>query len=171
MSESPSEDDDESESEIGDIDEELKYMEHDPNQISKKHAKHTDLETRAQEDMDFPDEVDTPEKEARIRFMKYRGIKSLKNCDWDPFENLPQEYSRIWRFQNFQAAQKDSIQQAIEEGLPLNGTYINIVLEIAEGSEDSALFTANQAVVLSTLFPHECKLTTMHFKLKRTIEN
>ena len=89
VSESPSEDDDESESEIGDIDEELKYMEHDPNQISKKHAKHTDLETRAQEDMDFPDEVDTPEKEARIRFMKYRGIKSLKNCDWDPFENLP----------------------------------------------------------------------------------
>ena len=96
-SESPSEDD-ESESEIGGIDEELKYMEHDPNIISQKHAKHTDLETRAQEDMDFPDEVDTPLREARIRFQKYRGIKSLKNCDWDPFENLPLEYSRIWRF-------------------------------------------------------------------------
>ena len=84
-------------------------MEDDPNLISQKHAKHTDLETRAQEDMDFPDEVDTPFKEARLRFQKFRGIKSLKNCDWDPFENLPQEYSRIWRFQNFQAAQKDSI--------------------------------------------------------------
>jgi len=26
-------------------------------------------------------------------------------------------------------------------------------------------------VILSTLFPHECKLSTMHFKIKRTLEN
>jgi pre-rRNA-processing protein TSR1 len=48
--------------------------------------------------MDFPDEVDTPLLEARKRFTNYRGIKSLKNCDWDPYENLPVEYSKIWRF-------------------------------------------------------------------------
>jgi pre-rRNA-processing protein TSR1 len=49
--------------------------------------------------MDFPDEVDTPlDQEARKRFGLYRGIKSLKNCNWDPYENLPQEYSKIWRF-------------------------------------------------------------------------
>jgi len=163
--------DEESESEEDDADQELESMQHDPNQVSQKHAKHTDLETRAQEDMDFPDEVDTPLKSARVRFQNYRGVKSLKNCDWDPFENLPQEYSRIWRFQNFQAAQKDAVQQAVEEGLPLNGTYITIVLEIAEGSKSSSHFSLGQAVILSTLFPHECKLSTMHFKLKRTIEN
>ena len=56
------------------------------------------MEERAKEDMDFPDEVDTPLKEARVRFQKYRGIKSLKNCDWDPYENLPEDYSKIWRF-------------------------------------------------------------------------
>jgi len=28
-----------------------------------------------------------------------------------------------------------------------------------------------QAVILSTLFPHETKLSTMHFKLNRTTEN
>jgi pre-rRNA-processing protein TSR1 len=49
--------------------------------------------------MDFPDEVDTPFVDARVRFQHYRGIKSLKNCDWDPFENLPAEYSKVWRFQ------------------------------------------------------------------------
>jgi pre-rRNA-processing protein TSR1 len=49
--------------------------------------------------MDFPDEIDTPlDEEARQRLVKYRGIKSLKNCDWDPFMNLPMEYSKIWRF-------------------------------------------------------------------------
>ena len=58
--------------------------------ISKKHERFTDLESRAQEEMDFPDEVDTPlEGRASERFLKYRGIKSLKNCNWDPFENLP----------------------------------------------------------------------------------
>ena len=32
----------------------------DDNKISQKHQKYTDLEGRAREDMDFPDEVDTP---------------------------------------------------------------------------------------------------------------
>ena len=70
----------------------------DPNKISQKHQRHTDLEARDREDMDFPDEVDTPLTEARKRFQKYRGIKSLKNCDWDPYENLPVEYAKIFRF-------------------------------------------------------------------------
>jgi pre-rRNA-processing protein TSR1 len=88
-----------------------KTFQEDPNKISQKHQKYTDLESRAKEDMDFPDEVDTPlEVEARKRFIKYRGIKSIKNCNWDPYENLPIDYSKIWRFQNFQQAQKDSIQ-------------------------------------------------------------
>lgn len=81
-----------------DINLDKSYMD-DPNKISQKHQKYTDLETRAREDMDFPDEVDTPlDEEARQRFIKYRGIKSIKNCSWDPYENLPTEYSKIWRF-------------------------------------------------------------------------
>lgn len=40
----------------------------DENLVSQKHAKHTDMEKRAAEDMDFPDEVDTPFKDARVRF-------------------------------------------------------------------------------------------------------
>lgn len=78
----------------------------DVNKISQKHAKHTAIEERERDDMDFPDEVDTPFTEARKRFQKYRGIKGLKNCDWDPYENLPAEYSKIWRFQNLQAEVK-----------------------------------------------------------------
>lgn len=72
------------------------------NKISQKHQKFTELESRDKDDMDFPDEVDTPlDKEARERFNKYRGIKSIKNCNWDPYENLPQSYSKIWRFQSY----------------------------------------------------------------------
>jgi len=108
--------------------------------MSARHAKHIDIEERAADDMDFPDEVDTPFKDARTRFNKYRGIKSLRNCDWDPYENLPADYSKIWRFQSFVAAQKDSVTQAVEEGLPLNGTYVNLVLEVPSSVDAATAF-------------------------------
>lgn len=93
----------------------------------------------------------------------------MKNCDWDPYENLPVEYSKLWRFQQYQAAYRDSVQQATDEGLPLNGTYINIVLEISQ--DDLNCFPLGKALILSTLFPNEAKLSTMSFKVKRCLEN
>lgn len=56
-----------------------------------------------------------------------------------------------------------------EEGLPLNGTFLTIVLEISEA--DVSSFELGKALILSTLFPHETKLSAMHFKIKRTTEN
>jgi len=51
----------------------------------------------------------------------------------------------------------------------LNGTYLTIVLEIDQ--TDSASFPLGKALILSTLFPNEAKLSTMSFKIKRTVEN
>merc|ERR1711957_623958 len=127
----------EEEEEDNEFDEEAHFQE-DANKISSKHIKHTDMEEREKEDMDFPDEVETPLVNARERFSKYRGIKSLRNCDWDPYENLPEDYAKVWRFQSYQAA---------------------------------SYFTLNQKLIASTLFPNECKLSVMHFKIKRTVEN
>lgn len=101
--------------------------------VSQKHAKFISVEERAKDDMDFPDEVDTPVDEpARRRFIKYRGVKSFKQCEWDPFENLPQEYSKIWRFSNFLHSQKVSMQKAQQEGLPISGTYVKLHLSFDE---------------------------------------
>ena len=44
------------------------HFKDDANKVSQKHQKFIDLEDRDREDMDFPDEVDTPFKEARKRF-------------------------------------------------------------------------------------------------------
>lgn len=51
---------DEDDIEEDDDDEAEEGEEGEKQQVSGKHTKFTDLEDRAREDMDFPDEVDTP---------------------------------------------------------------------------------------------------------------
>lgn len=52
-------------------------------------------------------QVDTPaDIAARTRFGKFRGLRSWRTSAWDPKENLPREYARVFAFQNPTRAQK-----------------------------------------------------------------
>jgi hypothetical protein len=76
-------------------------------------VKHADLDVSSffhhcqEDDAKFPDEVDTPiDTPARIRFAKYRGLKSFRSSPWDPKESLPLNYSYIYQLNNFPLLQK-----------------------------------------------------------------
>jgi len=67
-------------------------------------------------DATFPDEVDTPKDiPARVRFQRFRGMKSFRTSPWDPFENLPRDYGRIFQFEDIKRTERVIRRQADEE--------------------------------------------------------
>ena len=143
------------------------------NKTSLKHEKLTNVAERERDEMDFPDEVDTPtDQPAKERFSEYRSIANIKTWDWDPYETLPQEYAKIWRFENFAQIKKLAIQTTEEQGLPIDGTFIKIILiPLDEKSKNSVellkLSKEKQRILFSTLMPHETKVTLSHFRIRR----
>ena len=68
------------------------------------------------DDASFPDEVETPQDAAaRVRFQRYRGLRSFRTSPWDPYENLPKDYSRIFQFEDYKRTERSVIRNCLEE--------------------------------------------------------
>ncbi|MCJ8740097.1 hypothetical protein PDJAM_G00054920 [Pangasius djambal] len=116
----------------------------------------------------FPDEVDTPlDVPARIRFQRYRGLKSFRSSPWDAMENLPLNYSRIFQFQNFERTRRRVLAEAaIEEEGAMAGWYVTLHIEDVPVSVMES-FQAGKPLVLVSLLPHEQKMSVMHLLVRR----
>lgn len=133
------------------------------------------LEKYKQERMDemFPDEVDTPrDVPARVRFQKYRGLKSFRTSPWDPKENLPRDYARIYQFQDFSRTRKNifrQIEKEETEGASV-GWYVTLhVCNVPVSVMES--FKEGKPLVLFSLLPHEQKMSVLNFLVRRHPSN
>ncbi|XP_048079138.2 pre-rRNA-processing protein TSR1 homolog isoform X4 [Ursus arctos] len=117
----------------------------------------------------FPDEVDTPrDVAARIRFQKYRGLKSFRTSPWDPKENLPQDYARIFQFQNFTNTRKrlfKEIEEKEVEGAEV-GWYVTLhVSEVPSSVYE--YFKRGAPLIAFSLLPHEQKMSVLNMVVSR----
>ena len=125
----------------------------------------------ARQDEMFPDEVDTPlDIPAKTRFQKYRGLKSFRTSPWDPKENLPFDYSRIFQFENFQRTKKNVMANRDAEGeeyTVASGSYVtlharNVACHLYQG------WTENPTpLVVFSMLKHENKMSVVNLAVKR----
>eukprot|EP00218_Dolichomastix_sp_CCMP3274_P006940 CAMPEP_0170133566 /NCGR_PEP_ID=MMETSP0033_2-20121228/1390_1 /TAXON_ID=195969 /ORGANISM="Dolichomastix tenuilepis, Strain CCMP3274" /LENGTH=828 /DNA_ID=CAMNT_0010369065 /DNA_START=13 /DNA_END=2499 /DNA_ORIENTATION=+ len=165
------EDDEEELEEVGDEGEES-------NERNARQAALDDLQRRAEEraaradeDAEFPDEVDTPlETPARTRFGRYRGLKSFRTTPWDAKESLPQEYARIFAFQNPKRAHRQALyalESMAETSQCTPGRWIRVRVAGVPLSVAQQVISMTGPCVAVGLLQHECKMSVVHFALKR----
>jgi pre-rRNA-processing protein TSR1 len=114
------------------------------------------------EDLQFPDEISIPPgTAARVRFQKYRGLQSIRHSSWDAYENLPNEYARIFQFQNFSRSRRRvlSNRDGIEEG-----TYVAVYLSDVSRIQAEA---ARHSGVMFALLPYEQKISAINFVVRK----
>uniref|UniRef100_A0A0N5AK54 Pre-rRNA-processing protein TSR1 homolog n=1 Tax=Syphacia muris TaxID=451379 RepID=A0A0N5AK54_9BILA len=117
----------------------------------------------------FPDEIDTPiDIAARIRFQRYRGLKSFRTSPWDPAENLPLSYARIFKFADYKHSRKAAFASVREENefTVSPGSYVsvlvnNVPLELID------TFNKTFGLVVYSLLPHEQRMTVVNMVLKK----
>ncbi|XP_004706929.1 pre-rRNA-processing protein TSR1 homolog isoform X2 [Echinops telfairi] len=117
----------------------------------------------------FPDEMDTPrDVAARVRFQKYRGLKSFRTSPWDPKENLPLDYARIFQFQNFTHTRRrifKEIEEKEVEGAEV-GWYVTLhVSEVPLPVVE--YFRQGAPLIAFSLLPHEQKMSVLNMVVSR----
>lgn len=162
--------------------------------LSLEEWKRKHLKEKEQEELEFPDEVDTPRDiSARERFTKYRGLKSFRASPWHPKESLPQEYARIFQIENSKALENQILQDGDEiertwlaaslspdvgavgkegaiEGLILPGNYITLTINGVESDIASATKESGLPLVVGALLPNEQKLSIMNCNIQKNPE-
>lgn len=128
---------------------------------------------QARDEQMFPDEVDTPlDVAARVRFARYRGLRSFNFSSWDPKENLPADYSRIFQFQNFNRTRRRVMNKADDE---LNadscadvGSFVRVTLKNVT-REMCEYFTrhSGKPVILFGLLKYEQKMSVVNVMLRQ----
>lgn len=130
---------------------------------------------------EFPDEVDTPlEIPARVRFQRYRGLRSLRTSHWDAYEDLPRDYARIFQFDDYKKTRRRVEASAMEEGVaPGTRVHVYLINVPRQAAIRARAFVDTQAdkdtiklepFVVFGLLRHEHKKSVLNFTVARNTE-
>lgn len=139
----------------------------------------------AKADALFPDEVDTPiDQPARVRFARYRGLKSLRTGEWDPKEQLPPQYAKLFQFKNMAATRKKVLKDATKEAEDAkNGAALNFakaghkayiqLIDVPADIQNDICRKLNRTcgpTVACGMLRHENRQSVVHFGIRRVDE-
>jgi len=126
-----------------------------------------------EEDREFPDEVITPKDiPARIRYQRYRGLKSFRSSHWDPYENLPLDYGRLFQFEDYERTARNVIARATSSKVPA-GTHVTIHLKVTDPTTAASLQARVQSgrpIIAFSLLEHQHKKVVLNFQVTRDTE-
>ena len=81
----------------------------------------------------FLQELDFKSSEGFFSHFRFRGLKSFRTTPWDPKENLPFDYAKIYQFENPKRTRKyvvkkhTGVEQNEYVSLHLKNVHINIL--------------------------------------------
>lgn len=123
-------------------------------------------EKQFEDNKEFPDEIDTPiDRPARERFARYRGLQSFRTSAWDPYENLPIDYARIFQFENYKRTKSRVVSQAIV-GQVKPGTRITIWIKDVP-PQAYAAYDKQRPYIVFGLLQYEHKMSLLNFQIQR----
>ncbi|KAF8972993.1 ribosome biogenesis protein tsr1 [Flammula alnicola] len=120
-----------------------------------------------EDDLSFPDEVDTPKDiPASTRFQRFRGMRSFRTSPWDPYENLPRDYARIFQFEDFKRTER-GVRRRAEQELSVVEPGVRVTIHLKDVPREAA---TTSPVILFSLLQHEHKVTVLNFTVQRNTE-
>ncbi|GLB37845.1 putative ribosome biogenesis [Lyophyllum shimeji] len=120
-----------------------------------------------EDDLAFPDEIDTPKEiPARVRFQRYRGMRSFRTSPWDPFENLPRDYARIFQFEDFKRTER-AVRRRAEQELAVVEPGVRVTVVLKDVPQEAA---SAGSIALFALLQHEHKISVLNFAVQRNTE-
>ncbi|TRM70138.1 hypothetical protein BD626DRAFT_390775 [Schizophyllum amplum] len=143
------------------------FEELDAEEEEKQLASWRSRDREEEDDAAFPDEVDTPrDVPARTRFQRYRGLRSFRTSPWDPYENLPRDYARIFQFDDFKRVERNVKRRTETETSGVQpGTRVTVYLRNVPREA-----AARAPLTIFGLLQYEHKKTVLNFSVQRNTE-
>ena len=151
------------------VDEEGDAEDYQEQEDAEREAERIEVWAREKKDLEFPDEFDRYDGSVNLRerLIRYRGLKSFKSSPWNPYEDLPPDYGRIFEFSNF-ARTSEAVIADQANGDIEPGQVVKITLAVHGAFEPWTKVPEGRPLTLYGLFRHETKMTVLNCSFRNT---